>query len=236
MGVLIIMAKKKNTVKIKTASVNKAISAMKDYTANVASGAELNYDPFNEALSELKQFLNKDGTVSKSKTRSKKAKAALNEAAANVLDIGSSKRKRKRNKKNYQIGQAADVLSQKKFKGDMSAASTAAQVFYSKTWDKVSKNINSDFIITLSEAGFNMNQIFDIAKYMNKEIEKKGPAELKKFVSEDEASMFVSHVANLHELFPEMTADDAIAIADRMTEYGFDNYEYEAAQWGYPKQ
>ena len=92
------MAKKKNTVKIKTASVNKAISAMKDYTANVASGAELNYDPFNEALSELKQFLNKDGTVSKSKTRSKKAKAALNEAAANVLDIGSSKRKRKRNK------------------------------------------------------------------------------------------------------------------------------------------
>lgn len=230
------MAKKKNTVKIKTASVNKAVSAMKEYTVNVASGAELNYDPFNDALSELKQFLNKDGTVSKSKTRSKKAKAALNEAAANVLDIGSSKRKRKRNKKNYQIGQAADVLSQKKFKGDMSAASTAAQVFYSKTWDKVSKNINSDFIITLSEAGFNMNQIFDIAKYMNKEIEKKRPAELKKFVSEDEASLFVSHVANLHELFPEMTADDAIAIADRMTEYGFNNYEYEAAQWGYPKQ
>ncbi|MBO7260766.1 MAG: hypothetical protein J6U97_04675 [Bacteroidaceae bacterium] len=230
------MAKKKNTVKIKTASVNKALSAMKEYTANVASGAELNYDPFNEALSELKQFLNKDGTVSKSKTRSKKAKAALNEAAANVLDLGSSKRKRKRNKKNYQIGQAADVLSQKKFSGDMSAASTAAQVFYSKTWDKISKNINSDFIITLSEAGFNMNQIFDIAKYMNKEIEKKRPEELKKFVSEDEASLFVSHVANLHELFPEMTADDAIAIADRMTEYGFDNYEYEASQWGYPKQ
>ena len=227
------MAKKKNTVKIKTASVAKAVAAMKDYTANVAAGSELNFDPFNEALAEMKQFLNKDGSVSKRKTRSKKAKAALNEAAAKVLDIGSSKRKRQRNKKNYQTAQAADVLAQKKFKGDMSAASTAAQVFYSRTWDKLSKNINSDFIITLSESGFNINEIFDIARYMNKEINSKVPEAQKKFIDEDEASLFVSHVSNLRELFPEMTADDAIAIADRMTEYGFDNYEYEAAQWGY---
>ena len=68
---------------------------------------------------------------------------------------------------------------------------------------------------------------------MNKEINRKVPEGQKKFIKEDEASMFVSHVSNLRELFPEMTADDAIAIADRMTEYGFDNYEYEAAQWGY---
>ena len=59
------MAKKKNTVKIKTASVAKAVAAMKDYTANVAAGSELNFDPFNEALAEMKQFLNKDGSVSK---------------------------------------------------------------------------------------------------------------------------------------------------------------------------
>lgn len=227
------MAKKKNTVKIKTASVNKAVAAMKQYTENVAAGAELDFDPFNEALAEMKQFLNKDGTVSKRKTRSKKAKAALNEAAAKVLDIGSSKRKRQRNKRNYQTAQAADVLAQKKFRGDMSAASTAAQVFYSRTWDKLSKNINSDFIITLSESGFNINEIFDIARYMNKEINSKVPEAQKKFVKEDDASLFVSHVSNLRELFPEMSADDAIAIADRMTEYGFDNYEYEAAQWGY---
>lgn len=231
MGVLI-MAKKK-TVKIRTASVNKAVSAMKEYTANVASGAELNFDPFNEALAEMKQFLNKDGSVSKRKTRSKKAKAALNEAAAKVLEVGSSKRKRKKNKKNYQIGQAQKALAKKKFHGDMSSAGTAAQVFYSKTWDKLNKNINSDFIITLSESGFNINEIFDIAKYMNKEIGRKTPAAQKKFVKEDDASLFVSHVANLHELFPEMTADDAIAIAQRMTDYGFNNYEYEAAQWGY---
>lgn len=224
---------KKNTVKLKTASINKAVSAMKDYTANVASGSELNYDPFNEALAEMKQFLNKDGSVSKRKTRSKKARAALNEAAAKVLDIGSSKRKRQRNKKNYQTAQAAEVLAQKKFKGDMSQASTAAQVFYSKTWDKLSKNINSDFIITLSESGFNMNEIFDIASYMNKEINRKVPDHKKKFLKEDEASLFVSHVANLHELFPEMSADDAIAIADEMVYYGFDNYEHEAGLWGY---
>lgn len=224
---------KKNTVKIKTASVGKAVAAMKEYTANVASGSELNYDPFNDAFAEMKQFLNKDGSVSKRKTRSKKAKAALNEAAAKVLEVGSSKRKRQRNKKNYQTAQAADVLSQKKFNGDMSAASTAAQVFYSHTWDKLSKNINSDFIITLSESGFNINEIFDIARFMNKEINRKVPEGQRKFIKEDEASMFVSHVSNLRELFPEMTADDAIAIADRMTEYGFDNYEYVAAQWGY---
>lgn len=224
---------KKNTVKLKTASINKAVSAMKDYTANVASGSELNYDPFNDALAEMKQFLNKNGSVSKRKTRSKKARAALNEAAAKVLDIGSSKRKRQRNRKNYQTAQAAEVLAQKKFKGDMSQASTAAQVFYSKTWDKLSKNINSDFIITLSESGFNMNEIFDIASYMNKEINKKVPDSQKQFLTEDEASMFVSHVSNLHEMFPEMSSSDAIEIASRMTEYGFDNYEYEAAQWGY---
>lgn len=229
------MAKKKNTVKLKTASINKAVSAMKDYTANVASGAELNYDPFNEALAEMKQFLNKDGSVSKRKTRSKKAKAALNEAAAKILDLGSSKRKRQRNKKNYQTAQAAEVLAQKKFSGDMSQASTAAQVFYSKTWDKLSKNINSDFIITLSESGFNMNEIFDIASYMNKEINKKVPDSQKQFLTEDEASMFVSHVSNLRELFPEMSASDAIEIANHMTDYGFDNYEYEAAQWGYTR-
>lgn len=224
---------KKNTVKIKTASVGKAVSAMKDYTANVASGSELNFDPFNEALAEMKQFLNKDGSVSKRKTRSKKAKAALNEAAAKVLVLGSSKRKRQRNKRNYQTAQAADVLAQKKFRGDMSAASTAAQIFYSKTWDKLNKNINSDFIITLSESGFNINEIFDIAKYMKKEMTRKVPEQQRKFLTEDEASLFVSHVANLRELFPEMTADDAIAIAQRMTDYGFNNYEYEAAQWGY---
>lgn len=227
------MAKKKNTIKIKNAAVNKAVKAAEEYVNNVASGAELNFDPFNEAVAEMKQFLNKDGSVSKRKTRSKKAKAALNEAAAKVLEIGSSKRRRKQNKKNYQIGQAQEALAKKKFSGDMSAASTAAQVFYSKTWDKLNKNINSDFIITLSESGFNINEIFDIAKYMKTEITRKVPAEQKEFLKEDEASLFVSHVSNLRELFPEMTADDAIAIADRMTKYGFNNYEYEAAQWGY---
>ena len=37
------------------------------------------------------------------------------------------------------------------------------------------RNRRLGFIITLSESGFNINEIFDIASYMNKEINSKVP-------------------------------------------------------------
>lgn len=224
---------RKSTVKIKTASVNKALAAAAEYSQNIAAKTEGVYEAFNEAVEAMKPFLNKDGSVSKRKTRSKKAKEALNAAAAHVLEVGSSKRKRQRNKKNYQTAQAAQVLQDKfKGKGSKGKGSTAANVFFSKTWDKISKNINSDVVIVLSDAGFNVNQILDITTYLKKQIIGRTPKDLKKYVKEDEASLFIDHVSNLHTLYPQMTLDEITQIAETMVEFKLDNYEGVVEEWG----
>ena len=223
----------KNTVKIKKASVNKALAAAAEYSRNIAAKTEGTYDEFNEAVEAMKPYLNKDGSVSKTKTRSKKAKAALNAAAAHVLEVGSSKRKRQRNKKNKQTAQAAKVLQDKfKGKGAKDKGSTAARIFFDKTWDKLKKNINSDVVITLSDAGFNVNQILDITKYLKREIVGRTPKELKKFVKEDEAALFVDHVANLHELYPQLTIEETVQIAQQMTDLKLNNYKGVVEEWG----
>lgn len=237
---------KRKTVRLRNTDINKALLQAERYAQNLLAESEEKYKPFEEAIDVMKQFLNKNGTVSKSKTRSKKAKVMLNEAAAEALAIGSSAKKRKQNQYNLAVTGAAEGLQKKIFGGNASKSQTAAALLVDRanaikakkkladrTKDKMKWHVPSDVIITLTDAGFTIDEAMDVINHLENDINNSTPSELQHFSSEDDISVFVDNVVNLRELYPNMSVSDAIEISDYMTDYGFDDYENIASDWGY---
>lgn len=229
------MARKKSAVKLRKTDVNKALDQLRKYDRNIESGKESRYKPFAEAGDEIKKFLNKDGSVSKTKTRTKKAKQELQNAVNKVLKLGPTIKERERNRFNYYAAGAASQMKQKVavFKGNETKARQAAEIFAHRTWDVLKKRLNSDIIITLSDSGFESSQIWDVLDYIVDELDKDVPDNKKRFKSEDDISVFVDHMANLHTLYPEMDEAEAVQIAAYMTDYRFNDYEniVEGEEW-----
>lgn len=198
-----------------------ALKIAEKYRSNVEKGVESSVKELDALLQQLSKYQNKSGTVSKSKTRSKKAQKAVRDL---LKDINQFKTQKARQKTNKAIEEASQTL-QKTLGLSGAAGKAAAEVFINHTKGLLKVIRDSEVILALAQAGFTSNAINEILSYIKYQMEASVPDEMRKFVSEDDVSLFISNMENIKELYPEMNTADIITVADRMQTYGFDNVE-----------
>lgn len=198
-----------------------ALKIAEKYRANVEKGVESSVKELDALLDQLSKYQNKSGTVSKSKTRSKKAQKAVRDL---LKDINQFKTAKARQKNNKAIAEASQTL-QKTLGLSGAAGKAAAEVFINHTKGLLKVIRDSEVILALAQAGFGSSAINEILSYIKYQMEASVPDEMRKFVSEDDVSLFISNMENIKELYPEMNTSDIITVADRMQAYGFDNVE-----------
>lgn len=227
------MAKKKDTVKIQKTAAKKALQAAKTYEKNVQKGTEKKYSDADKALDDIKKYLNKDGSISKSKTRSKKSKAAFNAAVNKFNSIAGSKKARQTNLHNKNVAEAAASLQkQGKFNKPGSGsekAEQAAEIFMRNTLPLFKQFSASDAVLELTDSGFNIEEIDDILEYLDTQLNTSIPEELQSFRSDDDITVFLDNLTGLMDTLNEngdsRDVSDLINIADHMTQYGLDDFE-----------
>lgn len=198
-----------------------ALKIAEKYRSNVEKGVESPVKELDALLEQLSKYQNKSGTVSKSKTRSKKAQKAVRDL---LKDINQFKTTKARQKTNKAIAEASQTL-QKTLGLSGAAGKAAAEVFINHTKGLLKVIRDSEVILALAHAGFGSDAIKEILSYIKYQMEASVPDEMRKFVSEDDVSLFISNMENIRELYPDMNTADIITVADRMQTYGFDNVE-----------
>ena len=141
-----------------------------------------------------------------------------------LKNINQFKTAKARQKNNKAIAEASETL-QKTLGLSGGAGKAAAEVFINHTKGLLKVIRDSEVILALAQAGFTSNAINEILSYIKYQMEASVPDEMRKFVSEDDISLFISNMENIKELYPEMNTGDIITVADRMQTYGFDNVE-----------
>ncbi len=198
-----------------------ALKIADKYRENLEKGAESRNAELDNLLSQLSAYQNKSGTVSRSKTRSKKAQKAVRDLLKNINQFKTAK---SRQKKNQDIAEAASTL-EKTLGLSGPAGKAAAEVFVSHTKGLLKVIRDSEVILALAQAGFGSKAIEETLAYIKYQMESSVPDEMRKFVSEDDISVFISNMENIKALYPDMNVTDIITVADRMQTYGFDNVE-----------
>lgn len=198
-----------------------ALKIAEKYRSNVEKGVESSVKELDKLLDQLSKYQNKSGTISKSKTRSKKAQKAVRET---LKEIGKYKTAKARQKNNKAIAEASQTL-QKTLGLSGAAGKAAAEVFINHTKGLLKVIRDSEVILALAQAGFGSDAIKEIFSYIKYQMEASVPDEMRKFVSEDDVSLFISNMENIRETYPDMSTADIITVADRMQTYGFDNVE-----------
>lgn len=198
-----------------------ALKIAEKYRSNVEKGVESSVKELDKLLDQLSKYQNKTGTISKSKTRSKKAQKAVKET---LKEINKYKTAKARQKNNKTIAEASKTL-QKTLGLSGAAGKAAAEVFINHTKGLLKVIRDSEVILALAQAGFGSDSIKEILSYIKYQMEASVPDEMRKFVSEDDVSLFISNMENIREIYPDMTTADIITVADRMQTYGFDNVE-----------
>ena len=198
-----------------------ALKIADKYRENLEKGAESRNAELDNLLSQLSAYQNKSGTVSRSKTRSKKAQKAVRDLLKNINQFKTAK---SRQAKNKAAAEAASTL-EKTLGLSGPAGKAAAEVFVSHTKGLLKVIRDSEVILALAQAGFGSKAIEETLAYIKYQMESSVPDEMRKFVSEDDISVFISNMENIKELYPDMTVTDIITVADRMQTYGFDNVE-----------
>lgn len=198
-----------------------ALKITEKYRENLEKGTESRNEELDNLLSQLSEYQNKSGTVSKSKTRSKKAQKAVRDLLKNINQFKTAK---SRQAKNKAVAEAASTL-EKTLGLSGPAGKAAAEVFVSHTKGLLKVIRDSEVILALAQAGFGSKAIEETLAYIKYQMESSVPDEMRKFVSEDDISVFISNMENIKELYPDMNVSDIITVADRMQTYGFDNVE-----------
>lgn len=224
-------------IKVQKTEVNKALKSIQTYLKNLARETEKNYSEADKAIDTIQKYLNKDGTISKTKTRSKKAKQALNAAANTYNDLAGSKAKRQQNRYNQTVKDTADKIQKQNFfhKGGGSfgglKSETAARIFMNNTMPKFKEAKTSEMVLALIDSGYSEGDIYDILNYLDKEINMSTPDELSAFTSEDDVTVFIDHMVNIHDMNPDIPTDDVIMMAEQMVNYGLDDYDSVIEEW-----
>lgn len=198
-----------------------ALKIADKYRENLEKGAESRNADLDNLLSQLSAYQNKSGTISRSKTRSKKAQKAVRDLLKNINQYKTAK---SRQAKNKAVAEAASTL-EKTLGLSGPAGKAAAEVFVSHTKGLLKVIRDSEVILALAQAGFGSKAIEETLAYIKYQMESSVPDEMRKFVSEDDISIFISNMENIKELYPDMNVSDIITVADRMQTYGFDNVE-----------
>lgn len=198
-----------------------ALKIAEKYRSNVEKGVESSVEELNKLLDTLSKYQNKSGTISKSKTRSKKAQAAVRET---LKEINKYKTQKARQAGNTRVNETMESL-EKHLGLTGKAGRAAAEIFINHTKEVLKVIKDSEVILALAQAGFTSNAIEEIFSYITYQMESAVPDEMKKFVHEDDISLFISNMENIKALYPDMSTEDIINVADYMQNYGFDNPE-----------
>lgn len=198
-----------------------ALKIAAKYQANVEKGVENSVKELDKLLDQLSKYQNKSGTVSKSKTRSKKAQKAVRDLLKDINKYNTAKARQKNNKA---IAEASETL-QKALGLSGAAGKAAAETFMKYTKGVIRVIRESEVILALAQADFDADSIMNIMEYIQSQLESSVPDEMRKFVSEDDVSLFISNLENLNYLYPDLSTEEKINIADMMQQYGFDNVD-----------
>lgn len=216
--------KRKKSPSVKIKSDVKTNKIKTTYQKNIAKGKEKAFSELDKLFDELSKYYGKRGKVLKSKLRSNKAKAAYNELLKQIEALGSAP-KRAAKSKEVQVNETAEKLSDY-FGMSGAHAKEAAEIFVNVTLPVASLGYKpSEVVLILAEAGFDANTITNILNYIDREIEFRTPDEMKKFRTEDDIYMFVSHMSSIKQLAPDIPAEDIIKLSEQMLMYDLDNYD-----------
>lgn len=203
-----------------------ALKIAEKYRANVEKGVEAPVKELNDLLDILAQYQNKSGTISKSKTRSKRSQKIVKETLKELSKKYSTQKSRKAaaEKRENDISETAKTL-ERTLGLEGAKGRAAAEVFINKTKNAIKIINESEIVLSLARAGFSSRAIEDVLQYLQYQISASIPDEMKKFISEDDISVFISNMENLKETYPDLDTADMINIADQMQYYGYDNVE-----------
>lgn len=204
-----------------------ALKIAEKYRSNVEKGVESSVEELNKLLDTLSKYQNKSGTISKSKTRSKKAQAAVRET---LKEINKYKTQKARQAGNTKVNETMESL-EKHLGLTGKAGRAAAEVFIRHTKELLKVIKDSEVILALAMAGFTGDSIWSILDYIHSQMEASVPDEMRKFIYEDDVSLFISNLENLHYSYPDLTTEEIIEIADYMQTYNFDNVDYAYESW-----
>lgn len=216
--------KRKKSPSVKIRSDARTSRIRSTYQKNIAKGKEKAFSELDKLFEELSKYYGKRGKVLKSKLRSNKAKASYNELLKKIESLGTAP-KRAAKSKEVQVNETAEQLSD--YFGMTGAhAKEAAEIFVNQTLPVASLGYKpSEVVLILAEAGFDSNTILNILNYIDREIEFRTPDEMKKFRTEDDIYKFVSHMASLKQLAPDIPTEDIIKLSEQMLMYDLDNYD-----------
>ena len=215
--------KRKTTKSVKIRSDNAVKKISERYRRSVEAGKEKASKDLDKLLDELSKYYGKKGNVLKHKVRSKKARSRYNELLKEISKF-SSKAKRAAKTKEQQTTETADKVANY-FGMTGEHAKEAADIFVNYTMPIIPGFSSSEAVLALADAGFDSSTINNILQYLNNEVNFRTPDEMKKFQTEDDLNMFISHISNLYELDKDIPMEDLIKLSEQMVNYDLNDYE-----------
>lgn len=210
------MGRKRRSVKIRS---GRAAGQIKERYERSVSRGEGRLGKLDKLFEDLQKYQNKNGSLSKTKLRSNKAKEDYNRLLKEIDSLGSKKKRQIE-----RVNETADVVA-KNFNITGKNATAAAEAFVSNALPVIPGFATSEAVLALAESGFDSESIFKILNYLKDDIDMKTPDEMKHFLSEDDMNMFITNVCNLHELAPDIPNGDVILMAEQMVSYDLDDYD-----------
>lgn len=215
--------KRKTTKSVKIRSDKNVKKISERYRRSVEAGKEKASKDLDKLLDELSKYYGKRGNVLKHKVRSGKARSRYNELLKEINKY-SSKPKRAAKTKQQQTTETADKVANY-FGMTGEHAKEAADIFVNYTMPIIPGFSTSEAVLALADAGFDSSTINNILQYLNNEVNFRTPDEMKKFQTEDDLNMFISHISNLYELDKDIPMEDLIKLAEQMVNYDLNDYE-----------
>ena len=215
--------KRKTTKSVKIRSDNAVKKISERYRRSVEAGKEKASKDLDKLLDELSNYYGKRGNVLKHKVRSKKARSRYNDLLKEISKY-SSKAKRAAKTKEQQTSETADKVANY-FGMTGEHAKEAADIFVNYTMPIIPGFSTSEAVLALADAGFDSSTINNILQYLNNEVNFRTPDEMKKFQTEDDLNMFISHISNLYELDKDVPMEDLIKLSEQMVNYDLNDYE-----------
>lgn len=223
MEVITVKNKRKTTKSVKIRSDNAVKKISERYRRSVEAGKEKASKDLDKLLDELSKYYGKRGNVLKHKVRSGKARSRYNELLKEISKF-SSKAKRAAKTKEQQTSETADKVANY-FGMTGEHAKEAADIFVNYTMPVIPGFSTSEAVLALADAGFDSSTINNILQYLNNEVNFRTPDEMKKFQTEDDLNMFISHISNLYELDKDIPMEDLIKLSEQMVNYDLNDYD-----------
>lgn len=217
------MKNKRKTKSVKIRSDNAVKKISERYRRSVEAGKEKASKDLDKLLSELNKYYGKRGNVLKSKVRSGKARSRYNELLKEISKYSSKAKRASKTKEQQKTETAEKVASYFGMAG--AHAKEAADIFVNYTLPVIPGFSTSEAVLALADAGFDSSTINNILQYINNEVNFRTPDEMKKFQTEDDLNMFISHISNLYELDNDIPMEDLIKLSEQMVNYDLNDYE-----------